>query len=46
MKQVGAFALPADSKDSALLLDLAAGAYTLHATGGTGVVLLELYIVD
>ncbi len=46
MKRVGAFTLPANSKDSALLLDLPASAYTLHATGGTGVVLLEIYIVD
>ena len=45
MKQVGAFDLPANSKDSALLMDLPAGAYTIHANGGTGVVLLEIYIV-
>jgi hypothetical protein len=34
--QVGAFALPANSKDAALLVDLPAGAYTMSATGGTG----------
>lgn len=45
MKQVGAFELPATSKDAALLLDLPAGAYTMHATGGSGVVLLEIYLV-
>jgi hypothetical protein len=45
MKQVGAFELPTASKDSALLLDLPAGAYSMHATGGTGVVLMEIYIV-
>ncbi len=45
MQQVGAFALPADSRDAALLLDLPAGAYTMHATGGEGVVLLEIYLV-
>lgn len=44
-KQVGAFALPADSKDAALLLDLPAGAYTIHASGGEGVTLLEIYLV-
>jgi uncharacterized delta-60 repeat protein len=44
MKNVGAFDLPVGSKDSALLLDLPAGAYTMHATGGTGVVLLEIYL--
>lgn len=45
MQQTGAFALPATSKDAALLLDLPPGAYSMHATGGTGVVLLEIYIV-
>jgi hypothetical protein len=45
MKQVGAFALPETSKDSALLLDLPAGAYSMHATGGSGVVLLEIYLI-
>lgn len=45
MKAVGAFELAADSRDSALLLDLPAGVYTIHATGGTGVVLLEIYTV-
>ena len=48
MKAVGAFALPAGSKDAALLLDLPAGIYTAHvagADGGTGVALLEIYRV-
>jgi hypothetical protein len=45
MKQVGAFSLATDSKDSALLLDLPPGAYTMHANGGEGVVLLEIYLV-
>jgi hypothetical protein len=45
MAQLGAFDLPVDSKDSVLLLDLPAGAYSMHANGGTGVVLLEIYIV-
>ena len=42
---VGAFPLQPASKDAALLVDLPAGAYTMHATGGTGVVLLEIYLV-
>jgi hypothetical protein len=45
MTQVGAFDLPPDSHDAALLLDLPAGAYSMHATGGSGVVLLEIYLV-
>ncbi|MEO6001799.1 MAG: immunoglobulin domain-containing protein [Opitutus sp.] len=45
MKKVGAFDLATDSKDAALLLDLPAGAYSMHAQGGTGVVLLEIYLV-
>lgn len=45
MKQVGAFELPATSKDAALLMDLPPGAYTMHANGGEGVVLLEIYLV-
>lgn len=43
--QVGAFPLPQFSYDAGLLLDLPAGAYSMHATGGTGVVLLEIYLV-
>ena len=45
---VGAFALPADSKDAALLLTLAAGPYTVQITGkagAQGVILLEIYEV-
>jgi hypothetical protein len=49
-EQVGAFSLPADSADSALLVTLAPGAYTAHigARGGTagGVSLFELYDAD
>ena len=44
--QAGAFALAAGSKDAALILNLAPGAYTAQVTGtGTeaGVVLLEIY---
>ena len=44
--QLGAYELPAHSKDASLLLDLPPGAYTMHATGGTGVVLLEVYFVQ
>jgi len=42
----GAFALPANSNDSALLLTLAPGAYTAiitSASGGTGTALFEAY---
>lgn len=42
----GAFALPANSADSALLLRLAPGAYTTRVTsadGATGIALLEVY---
>jgi len=45
MKQVGAFDLSIGSKDAALLLDLPPGAYTMHATGGDGVVLMEIYLL-
>ena len=44
----GAFLLPADSKDAALLVTLPAGVYTAHVTGnngGTGVALIEIYAV-
>ena len=46
--QAGAFALPANSRDAALLVVLEPGAYTAQisgAGGGTGVALLELYDV-
>jgi outer membrane protein assembly factor BamB/subtilisin family serine protease len=46
--QVGAFALPAGSADSALIVTLPAGAYTVHVAGvnsGTGVALAEVYEV-
>jgi hypothetical protein len=48
MQQVGAFTLPAASKDAAVLLDLPAGVYSVQATGiGTpaGVTLIEIYLV-
>lgn len=46
--RVGAFALPADSRDAAILLTLNPGAYTVHVQGANstpGSVLLELYEV-
>ncbi len=45
---VGAFALPAESRDAVLLTTLAEGAYTviLHGVGDTsGIALLEVYLV-
>ena len=45
----GAFALPAASADSAVLLNLATGPYTAYAgsaSNGSGIVLLELYDVN
>ena len=43
--QVGAFALPAGSRDAALRVTLPPGAYTLQVTGvgGTGTALVEVY---
>ena len=46
---VGAFRLPAGSKDAALLVDLPAGNYTAQvsgANGETGMALVEVYDVD
>jgi hypothetical protein len=46
--EVGAFALPPDSNDSALLLTLAPGSYSAQisgADGGTGIALAEIYEV-
>jgi len=46
--QVGAFALPPDSKDSAVIATIAPGVYTAQvtgATGATGLGLLEIYEV-
>ncbi len=42
---VGAFRLPANSRDAALLLDLAAGSYSAHlvANSGQGIALVEGY---
>ena len=47
--QVGAFALPAASRDAALLSSLSAGGYSAQVTsvgGGTGVALVEAYDAD
>ena len=44
--QVGAFPLPAGSKDAALVVTLPPGVYTVQASGadsGTGTALLEVY---
>ncbi|MEN9635226.1 MAG: hypothetical protein RL077_3630, partial [Verrucomicrobiota bacterium] len=41
--RLGAFALPANSADAALLITLPAGAYTLHVDSGVGVALAEIY---
>ena len=43
--RVGAFALPGGSRDAALLVTLAPGAYSLHieATAGDGIALAEVY---
>ena len=47
--KVGAFILPASSKDAAILLTLAPGAYTAVVSGindATGVALVEVYAVE
>lgn len=48
--RVGAFALPANSRDAALVTTLTPGAYTAEIRGGTatetGEVLLEVYFLD
>ena len=41
--RVGAFALPARSKDAALLETLQSGSYTAQVGGGVGVALVEVY---
>lgn len=46
--QVGAFALPADSRDAAILITLQPGAYTVQAggvNGTSGVAIVEVYEV-
>ena len=43
---VGAFALPATSRDVASLLTLSPGAYTVQVGGGAGEVLCEVYFVE
>ena len=46
--RVGAFALPAGSADSALLVTLQPGIYTMQVSGsdnGTGIALAEIYLV-
>jgi hypothetical protein len=47
-RQVAAFALPAGSRDAALLVSLRAGAYTARISGvggATGTALMEIYVV-
>ena len=47
--QVGAFALPENSQDAALLVTLSPGAYTAVVSGianSTGVALVEVYLID
>jgi hypothetical protein len=49
MAQVGAFNLPSGSSDSALLITLTAGAYTVQASGlngTTGNALVEIYEIS
>jgi hypothetical protein len=43
---VGAFPLPAGSKDAALFLTLNPGSYIVEVGGGAGEVLLEIYHVE
>ena len=46
---VGAFPLASGSKDAAILVKLAPGEYTAHATGklsATGIALVEMYVVE
>ena len=46
--KTGAFALPAGSRDAAILLTLPAGAYSAHVSGAnntTGIALVEIYEV-
>ncbi|MCH6256283.1 hypothetical protein MLD52_06970 [Puniceicoccaceae bacterium K14] len=48
-EDVGAFSLAQGSADAAMIVELDPGAYTVHVDsvgGGTGVVLLEIYIVE
>ncbi|MBI5769738.1 MAG: hypothetical protein HZA93_18325 [Verrucomicrobia bacterium] len=48
-RRVGAFALPAGSRDTAVLLTLDPGAYLVQlasARGATGTGMIELYVVD
>jgi len=47
-RQAGAFALPANSRDAALLVALRAGSYTARVAGiggATGTALVEIYVV-
>ena len=49
MTQVGAFTLPTTSADSAVLVTLPAGAYTVQVSGvngATGNALVEIYEVS
>lgn len=48
VRQAGAFALPANSRDAALLVSLRAGTYTARVAGAggtTGTALVEIYVV-
>jgi hypothetical protein len=48
-ERVGAFPLPRESRDAALLIDLFPGAYAVHgraADGGAGEMMIELYLVE
>jgi hypothetical protein len=42
---VHAFALPDESNDAALLVSMRPGIYTAHLTGGTGIALIEVYVL-
>lgn len=49
MQTLGAFALPADSRDAAALVELAPGPYSVIVRGAhdtTGIALVEIYAVD
>lgn len=46
MAQVGAFALPTNSKDAALVITLQPGNYTVVTSGPTGVAVAEVYAIS
>lgn len=43
---VGAFPLPSDSRDAAMIVHLRPGSYTVQVGGGAGEVLLEIYYIE